>query len=149
MAFHFTLEALLRLRSTQTRQEEVRLESLSQKILLARQERDELKEQQRAYELALVNDLRYGAEASELHLRLVGQRGLREIEHRLEQVILDLRQAWQEQEKRYLAARQREEVLQSLRERHEATYREEERRREQQLVDDLFLSRHKHSARQN
>jgi flagellar export protein FliJ len=141
MPFHFSLDALLRLRATQTRQEEVQLESLSHRLVATRHQKTQLKRRQRAYQTAMVNDLRQGAEASELHLRLVGQRGLVEAERRLDQAILELQRAWQEQEKKYLAARQREEVLKSVRDGQLAAYREEERRREQQLVDDLFLSR--------
>jgi flagellar export protein FliJ len=142
MAFHFPLEALLRLRATQTRQEEIRLESLSQRLIATRQQREVLKQQQCAYQQAMLDDLRQAAEASELHLRLVGQRGLVQVERRLEQALLELQRAWQEQEKKYLAARQREEVLKSVRQDQLDAYREDERRREQRVVDDLFLSRH-------
>jgi flagellar biosynthesis chaperone FliJ len=142
MAFRFPLETLLRLRAMQTRQEEVRLESLAQQLVLARQQRQELHQRRRAHEYSLLADLRQGEEASELHLGVVGRHGLVEADRRLERAIEELQLAWHEQERKFFAARQREEVLKSLRDRQLATYKDDERRHEQQLVDDLFLSRH-------
>jgi flagellar export protein FliJ len=141
MPFHFPLEVLLRLRATQTRQEEMRLESLSQQLVLARRRREELEQTRRAYELSMFRDLPRGVEAFELHLKLMGHRGLQEAERRTEQAIVELQRAWHEQEKRYLEARQREETVASLRQHQLAAYREDERRREQQAVDDLFITR--------
>jgi flagellar biosynthesis chaperone FliJ len=74
-------------------------------------------------------------------LRLIGQRGLLEAQRRAAQTTLELQRAWREQEQKYLQARQREEVLKSVQERQLAAYREGERRRDQQLADDLFLTR--------
>jgi flagellar export protein FliJ len=141
MPFRFPLETLLRLRTTLTRQEEVRLESISHQLSAAQQQRQAMQERLRAFDEALAADMRQGTNAGELQLRMAGRRGLLQADERLKQTITQLELAWQQQRQKFYEARQREEVLQNVRERELASFQEEQRRRDQQITDDLFLAR--------
>jgi flagellar export protein FliJ len=141
MAFHFSLDGLLRVRAILTRQEEIRLEKIAQQLNLARQELVALQKRQQEFDRSLQAELTQGTEAGELQLRLVGRRGLREAEQRLAWLLLELQRAWNNQRDKFKEARQRQEVLESVRENQLTSYLEQQRRHDQQLIDDLFLSR--------
>jgi flagellar export protein FliJ len=140
MAFRFPLEALLRLRATLTRQEEMRLEAISQKLGAARQQRELFLRRKREFETKFTADMKVGLPAGEVQFRYTGRRGLAETELKINQTILMLERAWQEQQQKFIEARQRQEVMETVRDGQLATYQEDQRRREQQLVDDLFLA---------
>jgi flagellar biosynthesis chaperone FliJ len=59
----------------------------------------------------------------------------------------ELEQARKKQQIRYTEARQQREILSNLRERQLSVYLREQARREQQSVDELFLIRRSHKAR--
>jgi flagellar export protein FliJ len=141
MAYRFPLEALLRLRTTLTRQEEVRLEGLAQQLQAARQELEALQARRREFERSLNAELKRGTLGSELQLRMIGSRGLREAEQQLMRAIVVLERSWSEQREKFKEARQRQEVLENVRQGQVVIYKEEQRRREQQLIDDLFRAR--------
>jgi flagellar export protein FliJ len=140
MAFRFPLQALLRLRATLTRQEEIRLEAVSQKLAAARRQRELLLEYRRQFEAKLTADMKKGAAAGEVQLRFTGRRGLAEANQKLNQTIMALERAWQEQQQVFLEAKQSQEVLETVRDGQLALYLEDRRRRDQQTVDDLFLA---------
>jgi flagellar export protein FliJ len=140
MGFRFPLEALLRLRVTLTRQEEMRLEAISQKLGAARHQRELLLKRKREYEVKFAADMTAGLPAGEVQFRYTGRRGLAEAEKQIDQTILALERAWQEQQQKFIEARQRQEVMETVRDGQLATYQEDQRRRDQQMVDDLFLA---------
>jgi flagellar export protein FliJ len=141
MPFRFPLDGLLRLRATLTQQEEIRLESIALQLNIARKELEALQQRRQEFDRRLQADLRQGTLAGEMQLRLVGRRGLREAEQRLARAIAELQRAWSDQRERFKEARQRQEVLESVRQNQFTSYREQQRRRDQQLIDDLFQSR--------
>jgi flagellar export protein FliJ len=125
---------------TLTRQEEMRLEAVAQKLGAARHQRELLLQRKREYEIKFAADMKVGIEAGEVEFRFTGRRGLAETEKKLEQTIVALERAWQEQQQKFIEARQRQEVLETVRDGQLALYQEDQRRREQQMVDDLFLA---------
>ena len=141
MPFRFPLEALLRLRTTLTRQEELRLEGIAQQLQAARQQLESLQIRRREFERNLNAELKRGTLGSELQLRMIGSRGLRDAEQQLSRAIVALERSWSEQREKFKEARQRQEVLENVRQGQVTIYQEEQRRREQQLIDDLFRSR--------
>lgn len=142
MPFHFPLEAMLRLRTTLTRQEELKLETISKQLSAARQRREAVREQLREFDRATADELRRGIDGGELQLRATGRRGLLRIDQELGETIAKLEADWEQQRQKFVEARQREEVLQKVRERQWDAFQEEQRRRDQQVLDDLFLAGH-------
>ena len=141
MPFRFPLDGLLRLRATLTRQEEMHLEAIAHQLNLARQQLEDMQKRRQEFDRKLQEELAKGTLGGELQLRMVGRRGLREVEQRLARLLGELQRAWSQQREKYKEARQRQEVLESVRQNQFASYRQIQRRREQQLVDDLFRSR--------
>jgi flagellar export protein FliJ len=144
MAFRFPLDGLLRLRATLTRQEEMRLGSITHQLNLARQQLEAMQARRQEFDRKLQAELKQGTQAGEYQLRLVGRRGLREAEQRLARLLAELQRAWNNQREKFKEARQREEILESIRQNQFATYKEKQRRRDQQLIDDLFSARNQH-----
>ena len=147
MGFAFAFEAVLRLRRSQQRQQELLLQKANEEVNAALREVRTIAQQfaQIASSFRLDSDLR----ASELHFNQMLCRALEERrqkgEERLakfrgEQAALaaELRKVW----------RQRE-VLEALRRRHYQTYLLEQSRREQRTQDDVFLSHQRYLRNTN
>ncbi len=141
MAFHFALEAILRLRRGQENMERLRLEAIaserartiSQLEILSAQ----FDESQRRFQERMRQDL-YGAEVQFEDAR-AGQ--IAAAQRALQTRIVELEKMRLKQVAVYIKARQSREVLESLRDRKFAVYRQELLRHEQQDLDDLFLMR--------
>jgi len=142
MPFHFSLAAVLRLRQNLEERERLRLQALHARRAALQCQLDET----RAAMLKLQsgNAKRLRAESltgAELQF-------LRLIEDSLEGQLAKLKQAAErmqqqiaEQAQRYRERRQAREALQSLREARFAEYRIQQQRREQALLDELYLLR--------
>lgn len=143
MAFHFALEAVLRVRRSQERVERLKLESI-------------IAEQQRAQVRLSDTILRSFEAHREFQQRLTGGVAGTEIqfemerEARVDAVCRELRNEIAELDKKriaqvqiYYTTRRNLEVVENLRQRKLEDYRAEQSRREQQELDAQFLLRQK------
>jgi flagellar export protein FliJ len=139
MPFHFSLQPLLRLRQSLEQREQLRLEIVVKEVVRTRQELEALEQEHRASAHRLSVSMQSGMRGAELHFQEAAATA------RL-QVILDCRHRLGELERLRVAqlavlhkARQDREILESIRQRQMDLYRQEQKRREQQRVDELFL----------
>jgi flagellar export protein FliJ len=141
MAFRFTLESVLTVRSGFERLERNRLHLLAAaaarlREAIAAQCADSAKA---AAEIEA--KLRAGITSVELGTDLLSQSARAERRRSLEAQLGDLVKKQQKQQLAYFAAKARREILTNLRERKFAQYRAEQTRREQARLDELFLLR--------
>ena len=141
MAFHFHLEAILRLRRGQERMERLRLETIAAEQAHVRRRleiiTEEFLESRRAFQEQMAGE-KLGVE-----VQLEAMRGDRvhAARVRLQNSILELEQLRLRQIEVYKRAQQGREMLETLRNRQFEAYRQLLSRREQQQLDDLFLMR--------
>jgi flagellar export protein FliJ len=141
MAFHFPLEAILRLRRGQERLERLKLEAIASEQAQAKLQLANMTEQffesRRRFQQQLAQE-KFGAE-----LRFEDARAERVAAARraLETHIAKLEEQRLKQVEVYKKAHQSREVLENLRARKFDLYRQALSRREQQELDDLFLMR--------
>jgi flagellar export protein FliJ len=141
MAFHFSMETLLRLRHSLERKERMVLEDLARRIAAVRAEIIELQEERRAALTLQTGALKSGLNASELHFAQACEATRETRLRRLTDQLVELEKQYRLQQVVFLEARQKREILENLRDRQATEYRREWDRREQQGVDDLFLMR--------
>jgi flagellar biosynthesis chaperone FliJ len=141
MAFHFPLEAILRLRRGQERAERLKLEAIASEQALARNQLENLTQQffasRRRFQQQL-GDEKFGAELQFEDARSDRVAGARRA---LEMRVAELEQERLKQVVAYKKTHQSREVLENLRGRKFALYLQMMSRREQQELDDLFLMR--------
>jgi flagellar biosynthesis chaperone FliJ len=141
MAFHFPLEAILRLRRVQERAERLKVEAIASEQAQARNQLENMTQQflesRRLFQQQL-GDEKFGAE-----LQFEDARSDRVTAARraLEMRIAALEQLRLKQLAVYAKAHQSRELLENLRDRKLEMYRQMLSRREQQDLDDLFLMR--------
>jgi flagellar export protein FliJ len=141
MAFHFSLDAVLRMRRGQERAERLKLEAILSAQAQAQARLQEVTES--SFELHRQFQQRLGGGMAGSELQFEAAR-----EANATSVCSDLRTRLQELEQRRMAqvqifykVRQNREVLENLRLRKLNLYLIEQGRREQQELDDLFLMR--------
>jgi flagellar biosynthesis chaperone FliJ len=141
MAFHFPLEAILRLRRGQERAERLKLEAIASEQALARNQLENLTQQffasRRRFQQQL-GDEKFGAE---LQFEDARSERVAAARRALELRVAELEQERLKQVGKYKKAHQSREVLENLRGRKFALYVQMLSRREQQELDDLFLMR--------
>ncbi|HUA01636.1 MAG TPA: flagellar FliJ family protein [Candidatus Aquilonibacter sp.] len=141
MAFHFSLDALLRMWRSREKFERIRLETLATKIQRLRNEIEAAEEASLQSRRNVANSLAEGASGSQIQFAALcvdGQRRFREL---MEKQIEQLTRQLEAQRKVLEHAHQQREILDNLRSRQLDAYRLEETRKMQQEVDELFLSR--------
>ena len=141
MAFRFALESVLRLRVSCERQEQARLELLSQHMYAAQEKYAALRKEQASLEQTFRKSISTGMDAAELHSYLSSKLGLEVAEATAAGALADAEKLWNEQRAKFLRARQDREVIESVRDRQYQEYMTEQNRREQQQIDDLFAMR--------
>ncbi len=141
MAFHFTLEAILRLRRGQERVERLKLETIASEQAQARNQLENMTQQ--FYESRRRFQQQMGQEVFGVELQFEDGRSDRVAAARLalEMRIAALEQLRLKQMEAYTKAHQSRELLEKLRDRKFELYRQALSRREQQDLDDLFLMR--------
>ena len=142
MPYHFSLEAVLRLRRSQERVEHLKLEAIVSEQARTRALLDRASGNFLESRRLLRQNLAGTMCGSELQYEFQREErvaaGLRSLRGQLAE--LEQRRLLQLQ--RFLKSRQKREILESLRDRKLQVYRMEQSRREQQVLDDLFLMRH-------
>jgi flagellar export protein FliJ len=141
MAFRFSLESIYRLRKSLEHQQEQRLSQASYEVaraqvLMSRLD-ENYSENQRQWRAAfddsnLVAALKFGA-ACEKGYTAARERAQAALAAAQEKQLIQLQQYWE--------ARQKREILESLRERRYAEYRTDFARQQQQLADEMYLLR--------
>lgn len=141
MAFRFSLQALLRLRQSYERRERLLLESLAQQLAQVRHRIEALEQAGLAAQQRLVQDLEEGMAGSEIHFEAASAGARAQRHSALMRQLAELEQRHRRQQIVFRRAQQQREILENLRDRYLDVYRQTQRRREQQQLDDLFLMR--------
>jgi len=141
MAFQYRLEAVLRLQRSIEKQEENRLLALAAQAAALRNEIEQWEQERRHRKRKTLEDLKSGSTGATLGLTaewdVSVQRKQKEIGLRL----LKAEEARKAQVAKLRQERQKREVLEGLKERLETAYDQEELRRVQQIMDDMYLTR--------
>jgi len=144
MAFHFTLEAVLRLRQSLEDRELLLLQSLLTRRAALRSEVEQLRQssfnlEQEAKQAMLLRP----TPAVEIHFAMARLQGLDGRLQLLREQLRQVESAIVEQRLRYQQQRRNREALEALREAQLRDYRLTQRRREQAQLDELYLLRRK------
>jgi flagellar export protein FliJ len=139
MPFHFSLEAILRLRTSYEHMEKLRLLAIAAAIVHAREEIAELEHESRAARRRTQSRLEAGVVGGELHFDDSTERVRMHRKRAATGRLADLEKTEMAQRLAYRNARQKREVLTNLRERQRDEYRRDQARREQQRQDESFL----------
>jgi len=142
MAFHFTLEAVLRYRQSLEDRELLRLQTMLTRRAALLSEVEQL--HRTAFDLQQETKqamLQQPTPAIEIHFAMARLHGLDRQQQRLGEQLRELEGAIVEQRSRYQQQRRNCEVLESLRAGQLRDYRLTQRRREQAQLDELHLLR--------
>lgn len=140
MSFQFRLDSLLRIRQGQKRMEEQALARLFSRRDGLVVKKNELQQNRNKHLEHAENAIKSGVTAVELAMmheqeRLFA-RALQKVEAEMAELLLQIK----EQRSKYAAARREEERLQQIRENAQEAWAYEQQRREQSIVDGLYLA---------
>jgi flagellar export protein FliJ len=141
MSFRFSLAAVLRYRESIEQREFFALDRLQQEITRVDLRIHEVESE---YSTATQNrtaELAQGIRAAELQATYEYQRALEQQLEGLRARLQELKVKWRQQLAAYQLARRNRETLEKLREKQFDLYTREQAKREQAVIDDLFLSR--------
>jgi flagellar export protein FliJ len=142
MAFHFTLETILRYRRSVEDHEQLRLKAILLRRAAVLQQQEQLRKARSELQTNVQHVLsQHGLSAAELQFCLVRSREMELSEERLNGPLRELQSEIVAQTARYQAERQRREVLESLRNVQLRNYEMVRTRREQSMLDELHLLR--------
>jgi flagellar export protein FliJ len=141
MAFRFSLAAVLNLRKSFERQEYLNLERIQQEIAKAQHQLTEAR--QRKADIQQSRDSQLVESMPSVVLQSMYEQVFALERHMdsLKAFLLELAVKKDQQIKVYTQARQKREILESLRDKQYAAYQQEETKRQQTLMDDLYLAR--------
>jgi flagellar export protein FliJ len=141
MSFRFSLAGVLRYRESIEQREYFVLEKIQQEVNRVDQR---IREVEADYSTATQNraaELAKGVRAAELQATYEYQRALELQIEALRVRLQELKTKWSQQLATYQLARRNRETLDKLREKQFDLYTREQAKREQAVIDDLFLSR--------
>jgi flagellar export protein FliJ len=141
MAFHFSLETILRLRRGQERAERLKLEAIASERARARRQLEIMTEQFFESRRRFQQLMAQGTSGSELQFESARSESVAAARRTLKARISELEQQRLMQVEVYMKARQSREILENLRDTKFEVYRQMLSRREQQELDALFLMR--------
>jgi flagellar FliJ protein len=139
MAFHFSLQPVLRVRLGYERLEHLRLLALAGMIVRLRGEMAALDAESSTARQNMQSMLSSGMAGVELHMELICVKLRAERRRAVEGRLVDFARKQEKQRIVYLGARQKREILENLRKRKWDEYQKEQARKEQQSLDDLYL----------
>lgn len=148
MPFVFPLETVRRLRLSLETQEERRLLAIAANLAQARHSLEALEDERLALRREEQREMETGAPGATLKFGVLREESLEAERQRVLQHIADLERLREEQVRVYRQARQKREILDSLRERRLSDYKTEEARREQARMDEFFLASREARRRQ-
>jgi flagellar export protein FliJ len=141
MPFHFPLAAVLRYRESMEQREHLALERLQQEIARIEARMRQIGEDRSTATQALLADLTRGTRAAELQTAYEYQRALEQQQEAFETLSQELKKKWRQQLVIYELARRNCETMENLRQRQLNAYSRQQAKREQSVIDDLFLMR--------
>jgi flagellar export protein FliJ len=142
MAFHFTLEAVLRYRRGLEDREQLRLQPLLFARAALQAELQRAQQAHRQLQTVLHDGLQRGlTPAIEIHLSFQCIRGMESRETLLQSRLQQMQVEIDQQTERYRQERRKREVLESLRDTQLRDYRQQQQRREQARLDEMYLLR--------
>jgi len=141
MAFRFPLAAVLQIRESLERKEQMLLEQCYRRLYLLQTRLSQVDQALEGWQHGYEAKLEAGTTALELHLQIdERQRTQLQRNEVLEQIVA-AQQALTRQMQTYRTVRQQREIVAQLRKNSLAEYRRREQLQEQKLRDDLFLVR--------
>ncbi len=141
MAFHFSLDAILRMWKSREKFERLRLETIAAKVQRLRHEIEAVEQASRDDQRNLAGTLSEGMAASQLQFAALCTDGQRRFRELMERQVAELVKQHEVQRKIFEHALRQRETLENLRSRKLDAYRAEEARQAQQEMDELFLAR--------
>jgi flagellar protein FliJ len=148
MSFHFPLQPVFRLRQSLEERERLRLAMIIGYLNQVNQLIEKLDQEKLRVASGLEERLKGGMTAGELHFELARKAALEQQKQGLRQQLAKLEEQRRAQEQAFREAQRKRKIIENLREMKLELYRQEEARREQQRVDDLFGLRHGQLAKQ-
>jgi flagellar export protein FliJ len=141
MAFRFSLAAVFNLRKSIERQEYLNLERIHQEIAKVQTQLAEAEQQKLGIQQS--RDVQLTESMPSVFLQNLYEQvyALEKHMESLNALLVELAKKKDQQIKVYTEARQKREVLESLREKQHAAYVLEDNKRQQTLMDDLYLAR--------
>jgi flagellar export protein FliJ len=146
MPFRYTLDPVLKLRASFERLERNRLLLISAALTRVRESLEFLARDADAAHHSMLAKLASGVASGELELDRLLRQALQDRRRVLQSREAELVTHQQKQQRAYLAAKMRREILEDLRDQRLAQYNSDQLRREQQRLDELFLMRRRHSS---
>ena len=141
MPFHFPLQALLHLRQSIERQQELRLRAANQQVARVRHALEQLDDRIRQSRTLSSQYLASGTTGAELSFLQTGEGLLHTQRQELDHEVARCQHVRDQQERVFRQARRERETFESLRSRQLGDYQRDQARREQRQLDDLFLMR--------
>jgi flagellar export protein FliJ len=143
MPFQFSLAAVLRYRESVEHAEFLALEKLQHAISAIEHKIRQVEESRVVAAQTRGAELTRGVQAAHLQSAYEYEIDLERQHALLRTQLRDARSKWQQQLHSFQAARRKRELLQNLRDQRADIYNREQAKREQNVVDDIFLARHK------
>ncbi|HEX3820783.1 MAG TPA: flagellar FliJ family protein [Candidatus Sulfotelmatobacter sp.] len=147
MPFQFSLQAILHLRQSIERQQELRLRGANQQVAKVRRLIELADDRIRREQNICADALSAGTTSAELRLSTAAQDLLRAQRQRIETELKRLQTLRDQQQRVFHQARRERETIESLRDRQLMEYKRNTSRREQRRADDLFLLRQSYLRR--
>ena len=141
MAFRFSLQSLQRLRQSYEHREKLRLAAINRQILQVRQQIEALAQEKMAARERLGQNLARGVLGAVFREEECFETILAIRQEFLARQMVKLEQLRREQQRLYEKAWQQCKILDNLRDRQERLYYQEQARREQAAIDELYLVR--------
>ena len=141
MSFQFPLAAVLRYRESIEQREHLALEKIQQDIVRVELRISQAENDCSAASQNRLAELAHGTRAAVMQSAYEYQRALEQQLEALQSVLQELKIKWRQQLSCYEVARRNRETLEKLREKQLEAYRREQTKREQAVIDDLFLAR--------
>jgi flagellar export protein FliJ len=141
VSFQFPLAAVLRYRESIEQREYLALERIQQDIVRVELRTSQVESDFSAAVQSRIGDLAQGTRAAVMHSAYEYETTLERAIEQLRTLRQELKIKWQQQLAAYELARRNRETLEKLREKQLNAYNQERARREQAVMDDLFLAR--------
>jgi flagellar biosynthesis chaperone FliJ len=148
MAFRFPLAAVLRIRESLERKEQMLLEQCYQRLYLLQMRLSQVDERREGWQHGYEEKLTGGTRAVELHMLLDERQRMERQRKEILGQIAAAQEALTRQMQTYRAVRQQREIVAQLRKDSLEEYQRREQLQEQKLRDDLFLLRRHRRDRQ-
>ena len=147
MPFRFPLQSVFHFRQSVEHQQEMSLRAANQKVAHVRRLLEQLDHCLQQEHLQHQAELCRGTNAASLHFALIRSTSLQETREALERELKRLQNLRDQQQRTFWHARQEREVIETLRERQLGEYKRDTAKRQQRLLDDLFLLRQAYTRR--